>query len=505
MKRLLGLLLLAFLIPGGSGVASAQATRPDTVVGPLKDGWESIDQRLVFLTVRLSSVEASIDGVNKALGVAGWQKNKKLSEAENAQGANDAMDQNGGGPVPWQQFYGNTAAQFFYHPTDDHTIHVNPLPIDQRPPQLDYIYRANANAQQRAQEQADDLGKKIDELLARRRHLQEQQSALWGRMSFRAIETRNISLKPLLRYDVTKSGSDPTDLQRVDSIRAGAKFVRTVDQLMGQAQTAIETQQGAAVDALAKAIDAAHKELMGKLEAQQLLATDLADSGTAIGKFAAAAGHLTDSSANIAEAYGLVRDGDKSGDDQEIRTFRGQLQQSYFDLAASLYTAEQCLTTAAEQWKVVPDNTRAAPEVSVDLGLKDDTKQDSPSDGGHSEIRGGEADSFAATLFFEADIDGSDTVSVTPQGLAWSHKTWGPASGVRVNGMPWDISERPFLPSSGALAFLGTVDLSSATVIGRSGRDTVSVERTDSGINVYFADAPNGSDHYTIRIGFRDK
>jgi hypothetical protein len=436
MKRLLCLLSLALSILAGQETVLAQSTRPDTVVGPLKDGWESIDQRLVFLTIRLSSVELSIDAVNKALVLAGWQKNVKLSEAQKAQQANDAMDQNGGGPVPWQQFYGNTAEKFFYHPTDDRTRHVNPVPIDQRPPQLDYIYHANSNAEERAQAEAANLGNKIDALLSRRHQLEEQQSALWCRMSFRALATRNISLKPLFRFDVTKADSDPTDLQRVEATRAGAKFVRMVEQLMTQAQAAVATNQGAVVDKLQKAIDDAHTALIEKMEGQQLIANDLSDSSTAIGKFAAAAQHLDDSAGNLAEAYHLIQDGDKAGDDQETKTFRGQLQQSYFDLASSLYTAQQCLTTAASEWKVVPDHTQPAPAVFVDLGVVPDTKQDMGQD-------------FQSTLKefrVEACIDGLTELHLTADGLWW--KELGAAKPGRMNGvnLPTYIDGKPWYP-----------------------------------------------------------
>jgi hypothetical protein len=405
MNRVLCRLVRVCTILIGLKSAFAQATRPDTVIGPLKDGWESIDQRLVFLTVRLSSVEASIGGVNKAIADAGWQKDKKLAAATQAEQANDAMDQNGGGPVPWQQFYGTTAAQFFYHPTDDRTIHVNPMPVDQRPPQLDYIYRANSNAQERAREQANDIGKKIDELLNRRRHLEEQQSALWCRISFRAIATRNIPLKLLLRYDVTKGSSDSTDLQRVEAIRAGAIFVRTVDQLMAQAQRVVEAHQSAVVDNLQKGIDTAHAELLTKLQAQQLLASDLSDSSTTLGKFAAAAQHLDDTSENIAEAYTAIQDGNRSGDDQEIKTFRRELQQSYFDLAASQYTTEECLEAAAAEWKVIPDTTRQGPPINADLRVNGNAKDDSSMGSGHNPIEAANKD---ASLESAADTGGSD-------------------------------------------------------------------------------------------------
>src|SRR5207237_1011388 len=75
--------------------------------------------------------------------------------------------------VRWQDFYGRTAEKFFYHPTDrNSTYHTETVltqrpqkdasgeggvpaaqgvPAHQRPPQFDYIYRANTDAQKQAE------------------------------------------------------------------------------------------------------------------------------------------------------------------------------------------------------------------------------------------------------------------------------------------------------------------------------------------------------------------
>jgi hypothetical protein len=133
-------------------------TKSPTAAAPtaemLPSGWEQIDQRLVFLTVQLSTIESSIDATNKALISNGYQKQSKEQDAEKARLKNQTMDSQGGGPVPWKDFYGKTVEAFFYHPTDDNTVHVNPAPKSQRPPQFDYIYRANLENQAKAEADA---------------------------------------------------------------------------------------------------------------------------------------------------------------------------------------------------------------------------------------------------------------------------------------------------------------------------------------------------------------
>jgi hypothetical protein len=75
--------------------------------------------------------------------------------------------------VLWNEFYGSTTEKFFYHPVDPQTTYhtstvlrqmgssqddkvgsgvpaSQSLSIHQRPPQFDYIYRANRDAKRRA-------------------------------------------------------------------------------------------------------------------------------------------------------------------------------------------------------------------------------------------------------------------------------------------------------------------------------------------------------------------
>jgi len=105
-------------------------------------------------------------------------------------------------------------------------------------------------------------------------------------------------------------------------------------------------------------------------------------------------------------------------------------------------------------------------------------------------------------LDIQADIDGSDTVTITPEGAKWAHKHWDWPSNVSINGVEWDPQAQPELASTGKLSCLTKADLSTARVIERSGRDTVAVETMDGAVTVYFADSPNGADRYEVKIAF---
>lgn len=135
------------------------------------------------------------------------------------------MDRKGGGPMKWSQFYGTTAEKFFYHPTDRnssyHTVTVlspqppqndnqtgpgipsrQGLPVHQRPPQFDYIYRANEGGSAKAESEAAGLRGKVEALTARRRELELEQVALWVEIAFRAAAHFELNRKPVFRFEL---------------------------------------------------------------------------------------------------------------------------------------------------------------------------------------------------------------------------------------------------------------------------------------------------------------
>jgi hypothetical protein len=102
----------------------AIADEPETPIAPaqpLQDGWQKIDERLVFLTIRLASVEDSLDAVEEALSKAGRRQSQQNTAVRRAELKNEKMDRNAGGPVRWDRFYGLNAEKFFYHPVESDT------------------------------------------------------------------------------------------------------------------------------------------------------------------------------------------------------------------------------------------------------------------------------------------------------------------------------------------------------------------------------------------------
>src|SRR4051812_36760165 len=207
----------------------ALAAPPKPATQPVPPGWEEIDQRLVFLTVQLSTIESSIDATDKALKLNGYQKIAKEAAADQAAKSNELMDRKGGGPVGWQDFYGKTAEKFFYHPRDGNTLHVNPLPIAQRPPQFDYIYRANEDNRAKAEADAARIGNKIDDLLAYRKQLETEQTALWCKIAFRGGSSMELSARPLYRLELTSAATDEAGKQNLEAAKAAVAFMRAID------------------------------------------------------------------------------------------------------------------------------------------------------------------------------------------------------------------------------------------------------------------------------------
>ena len=108
-----------------------------------------------------------------------------------------------------------------------------------------------------------------------------------------------------------------------------------------------------------------------------------------------------------------------------------------------------------------------------------------------------------AVLTIEAAIDGTDVVKVTPAGLTWEHREWGWPADVRVNGIPWDPKATKMLATNEALAFLKSIDLSTARTSKKSGRGSVAMEITEDGLEVHFNDPQGGADRYRIEISLK--
>jgi hypothetical protein len=111
--------------------------------------------------------------------------------------------------------------------------------------------------------------------------------------------------------------------------------------------------------------------------------------------------------------------------------------------------------------------------------------------------------SSAATLRIAAEIDGSDCLKITATEATWEHKLWQWPAKVRLNDVPWSVQQTKVLQNAGTNLFLPAgVDLSTARIVSRKGRDLATLWAEEQALWVWFADNPNGDDHYELELAF---
>lgn len=370
-----------------AATVSAQQPAAIAPAQPLQDGkWEEIDQRLLFLMVRLANVEASLDAVEAAISKSTGARTSSLSAAKRAEGGNELMDRKAGGPMKWSEFYGRTAEKFFYHPVDANTTYHTAtllrqngpqadnkvgggvpasqgLPVHQRPPQFDYIYRANETAKARAEQEAADLKNKIDELMARRAKLEAEQSALWCEVAFRAVDRLDLPRKPLYRFEPVAASVETDDLQRAEALKSASIFMRTALVIVSEAQK----DQARAFGNIRTVVADAREKLDDSWLRQTVLALDVGDTNTSVGKFATLAKRLDDVSKNLSDSYEVSIDGDRFKDEQRKETFRALLQESLVNYAQIILALDEMTAVMASDWKMRPNVDRPLEVVPISL------------------------------------------------------------------------------------------------------------------------------------------
>ena len=364
------------------GITQAQK-KPGAAIVPaekLPEGWEEIDQRLVFLMVRLANVETSLDAIEKAIGSSARRRAVKAGEAKRAEAGNDRMDRKGGGPMKWSEFYGTTAEKFFYHPTDrNSTYHTTTilnqqgpdadnkvgggvpagqgLPVHQRPPQFDYIYRANEQAKARAESEAAELKGKIDELAERRQRLEAEQAGLWCEIAFHSVSHYDLNKKPLYRFDPI-AGSDTTSRENAECMRAAASFMALALSIISEA----DKDQTATFSKIKPAVAQARQNLN---DSWLRLAVDVRDRRSNEGRFVALAKRLDDVASNLSDSYVVAMEGDEAKDQQRKDTFRAMLQESLVNYAQIILASDEMSTVMETEWKTKPDVDRPIQFVSL--------------------------------------------------------------------------------------------------------------------------------------------
>lgn len=370
---LLATLLISFALPLYSAPAQEKPTAI-TPAEPLKDGWEQIDQRLLFLTVRLANVESSLEVVEKAIATHTRQRSARSGQAKRSERGNESMDRKGGGPVAWQVFYGKTAEKFFYHPVDASTTYHTKtilrqngpaadnkvdggvpasqgLPVHQRPPQFDYIYRANREAQARAEREAAELGDKIDSLIARRRSLEAEQSALWCEIAFRAVARHDLARKPLYRFEPIVSDVSTTSRQYAEALRGATALMCVGLSIVDEA----EKDQARAFANIKTLVADGRRTFDDCWLRQDMLTAELTSSRSSAGQFAALAKHLEDVSDNLSDSYRVALEGDLAADRPRKDTFRALLQESLVNYAETILAMNEMSLAMESEWQTKPD------------------------------------------------------------------------------------------------------------------------------------------------------
>ena len=368
----MGLSRLAWVIVGLTGltlslsqIARSQEKKPapkkPAAIAPaekLADGWDAIDERLIFLMIRLANTETSLDAVENAIAKATGKKSVKVADAKRADLKNEEMDRKGGGPIRWSTFYGTTAEKFFYHPTDRnstyHTVTVlsqqgpradnkvgggvpagQGLPVHQRPPQFDYIYRANEKAKARAESDAAAFKGKINELTERRHRLEAEQAGLWCEIAFRAVAHFDLHKKPLYRFEpLLIKQDDPISKQQAEVMKSATAFMRSALSIIDAAQK----DQVTTFRSIKAAVSEARERLDDTFLRQGV---DVSDKSTTAGKFAALAKRLDDVASNLSDSYEVAAEGDKEKDQQRKDTFRALLQKSLVDYAQIILALDE--------------------------------------------------------------------------------------------------------------------------------------------------------------------
>jgi len=344
----LALLLVSFSVsPSYSADSPATApTDPDLI-------------RLNFLGDRLTSDETSIAALNKALVMSGYQAAKVGEQADAAQANIKRYDNNGGGPVRWQDFYGKTAKDFV-------GVH-RPNTV------FNYVYRAQEGTISQAQQQVAQLGQKTDVLLAERRRRESEQSSLWATIAFTAIENRDISTRALYRYrlaDAAMRASDnaPARNPKLDFIRKAVLYVRTLDHTVNVLSDRLDNDQGTAYQALRDTLKGIQTDV-------QTEGNDFADSGAAQTDVEPVTDIVTQTKAikeycqNMCEAYPQAMARDAAGDEKEKLHLRGLLQQSLLGLSAAGVNLDTSIAKLATSWDITPQKGMGSPDAVPEIVL----------------------------------------------------------------------------------------------------------------------------------------
>jgi hypothetical protein len=352
-------------------VAAAQQDQPFQW-GHEKPDWRwEEDARFDELMEQLAINEASLDAVEKAIGKNDRQRSTRQKEAKRYDENNRMMDRKGGGPMNWMEFYGTNAEKFFYHPIDPNTTYHTltalqqigkveddkdssdipsrqSLPVHQRPPQWDYIYRANRMARQTALSDVDLLKDEVSQLKTRKTELEQEQAVLWCKLAFRAVRRQDLERKAVGRFSVVATDSSSESRERAIALNAASQFLATSLCIVEKAEDDLPVAMRGAKWVVVDAGSAFSDALLG-LESMAAISHD---RDTSLGKFFLLAKALEDKSKTMSESYAGAVDGSLNYEDARKNSFRRMLQKSVVDYAQILLSLGELVAVMEKAWDV---------------------------------------------------------------------------------------------------------------------------------------------------------
>jgi hypothetical protein len=387
----------------------------------------AISDRQASILLQLADAEANIKVINQALMRTGYKVGQSYDRIENSQKANELMDRKGGGPVRWDEFYGKTARDFYaarnvgaYHAqgigySADARIATGYQPMP-RPPQLDFIYRANDDQIAKARGQIASLMQDQSALLARRHQHEDDQCMLWAELTWEPVRDREIAFRPIDRFALKG------DAARVALLRGPILFLRTANQAVVDGLDYIQADQAGTFNDLRARTKSAYAALQETMStavlAPNLSATD-----------ARAAGDLKDDCKQIAEEclviddnYRKAADSDRANEDGSKLEYRSQLQSSAAKLGTLIGNLDDQVSKTAADWQIAPQEGVLTPDK-----LPPFKHESEPSLPGHAQLQDA-APAPASKAPPAADI-GPNLVPPTAPKPPTAQMQWRPADG----------------------------------------------------------------------------
>lgn len=377
--------LTALLLPAAFAKEQTDRAPDELRWAPPKKDWEwDEDERFDELMKQLAINEARLEAIDDALATQSRKKAKQSATAKRMDENNRMMDRKGGGPMKWDEFYGTNAEKFFYHPVDPNTTYRTDtflrqmgkseddksgedtpsrqsLPVHQRPPQWDYIYRANTTAREKALADASIAESEIEQLEQRRTELEKEQVVLWCKLAFRALQRLNIARKPLLRFELVSAAGSDGATDHIKALSAAARFLAASLAVVDKA----EQDQSVAFGGVGTVVTQARESFEDSLLETSGLESDWESTKTDLGKFYKLSQGLADKAKTLAESYAGAMDGDMNRETARKERFRGMLQESVVEYAQILLALNELTETMRADWKLRVDTNRKLPPIHL--------------------------------------------------------------------------------------------------------------------------------------------